>query len=300
MKLSIVILSYNVKDLLRRALQSIYSTYKGNDFQIVVVDNASSDGSLAMVRKEFPRVHLISSRRNVGFSKGNNLARPVVRGDVVLFLNPDTEFKEDAIGKCLEILSRNKELAAITCKVVLPDGSLDYSCHRGLPTVWNTLSYWLGLSNLFPKSPVFSGYEAKYLDINTSHYIECISGSFFMVRRSVLEKVGWWDEDYWWNGEDIELCYRLKSAGYKIWYESSVSMIHYKGSSSGLWRTSKTEVSKKIKEKSAISSTRAMSIFVRKHWRELGPWPVMYLVRFGIFLLEVYRLSVIRMGRLYK
>ena len=298
--ISVIILSYNVRDLLKKAIEAVYKTYKDKDkLQVIVVDNASSDDSVAMVKKHFPQVDLVLSDTNTGFAAGNNLARKISKGDVVLFLNPDTEVQEDAIDKTEEILRSRKELGAITCKVMLPNGKLDYSCHRGLPTVWNTFSYWMGLSRLFPKSPLFAGYAATYLDINESHYIDCISGTFLMIKRKALDKIGWWDEDYWWNGEDIEFCYQVKKAGYKIWYEPSVVMMHYKGSSSGLWKTARTKVAQETKMRSARSAARAMRIFISKHWKELGPWPVMILVRFGIFILEKYRLWKIEKGMSY-
>ena len=299
MKITVVILSYNVSSLLKKAIASVYSTYKEEGLQIIVVDNASSDDSVQMVKKHFPKVDLVLSKTNTGFAAGNNFARKITKGDVVLFLNPDTEVKGDAIKKCMEILSSRQELGAITCKVMLPNGKIDYSCHRGLPTVWNTFCYWTGLSKLFSKSPVFAGYTASYLDTNTSHYIECISGTFLMIKRDVLEKINWWDEDYWWNGEDIEFCYRIKKAGYKIWYEPSETIMHYKGSSSGLWTTGRTVVPKETKVRSAKSAARAMRIFINKHWKELGPAPIMIIVKAGIYLLEKYRIWKIETGKNY-
>jgi GT2 family glycosyltransferase len=300
MSLSVIILSYNVKDLLRNAISAVYKTYKSKDLQIIVVDNASSDGSVKMVRKEFPAVDIVVSKTNTGFSKGNNLARKIAKGNIILFLNPDTEVQKGAIKKSIEKLVSNKKLGAITCKVLLPNGMLDYSCHRGLPSPWNTFSYLSGLSNIFPKSKFFSGYSATYLDYNKSHYIDCVSGTFLMIKKEVLEKIDWWDEDYWWNGEDIEMCYRIKKEGFRIWYESSVTMIHYKGSSSGLWSTTKIVVPKETKIRSAKSATLAMRIFLNKHWREMGPWPLMQLMRLGIYSLEKYRLGKIGSGKLYK
>jgi len=299
MGLSIIILSYNVKDLLKKAIQTVYNTYKGKGLQIIVVDNASSDDSVNMVKKYFPKVDLVLSDTNIGYAAGNNLARKITKGDIVLFLNPDTEVKGQAIKKCMQILTERDELGAITCKVMLPNGNIDYSCHRGLPTVWNTLCYWTGLSKLFSKSPVFAGYEASYLDTNKAHYIDCISGTFLMIKKKVLEKINWWDEDYFWNGEDIEFCYQIKKAGYKIWYEPSEMIMHYKGSSSGLWTTGKVVVPKETKIKAAKSAARAMKVFTNKHWKELGPWPIMIIVKFGVLLLEKYRLWKIEKGLSY-
>lgn len=302
MNLSVIILSFNVKDLLKKAIESVYNTYTSSDLQIIVVDNASSDGSAGMIESKFPKVKLVRSKANIGFSKGNNLAREHINGDIVLFLNPDTEVQKGTINKCLEVLHSKSDLGAITCKVILSNGKMDYSCHRGLPTPWNTFCYWTGISKLFPKSYFFSGYEATYLDPNESHHIDCISGTFLMVKREALEKIDWWDEDYFWNGEDIEFCYQLKKNGYKIWYEASVYMIHHKGSSSGLLSAtaSRSKVSKQTKQRSARSASKAMRIFVEKHWKELGPWPVMQVVRLGIYLLEKYRLGLISLGKTYK
>jgi len=299
MKLTVIILSYNVRDLLKKAVKSVYDTYGEKNLQMIVVDNASSDDSVKMMKKHFPKAKLVLSDTNTGFAAGNNLARKHTKGDVILFLNPDTEVKGAAIKKCLEILSKDKKLGAITCKVMLPNGKLDYSCHRGLPTAWNTFTYWSGLSRMFPKSAMFAGYKATHLDTNNAHNVECISGAFLMIKKDVLEKINWWDEDYFWNGEDIEFCYRVKKAGYKIWYESSEHIIHYKGSSSGLWKTAKTKVSMETKMRSAKSAARAMRIFVSKHEKDLGPKPLVALVKLGIAIIEKYRLWKIGSGQAY-
>jgi GT2 family glycosyltransferase len=252
-----------------------------------------------MVEKEFPKVDVIKSNTNTGFSAGNNLARNGTKGEIVLFLNPDTELKDKAIEKCLRVLQQHGNIGAVTCKVLLPGGKLDYSCHRGLPTVWNTFCYWTGLSKLFPHHAAFAGYTASYLNTDKPHKIDCISGTFLMVKREVLDKINWWDEDYWWNGEDIEFCFRVRKAGYGIWYEPSETVLHFKGSSSGLWSTGKLEVPKEIRVRAAKSAARAMRIFVTKHERELGSWPLMQLVKTGIFLLEKYRLWKIEKGLKY-
>ncbi len=300
MQLTVIILSYNVKELLKKAIQAVYDTYKSKDLQIIVIDNASSDGSVKMIEKDFPSVNLIENSTNSGFAAGNNLARKITKGEYVLFLNPDTVVGSGTIAKCLDILSKDEKMGAITCKVLLPNGKIDYSCHRGLPTPWNTFCYFFGPAKLFPKYKLFSGYTASYLDTNDAHYIDCISGTFLMIKRKVLDKIGWWDTDYWWNGDDVEMCYQIKKSGFKIWYEPSVQMIHYKGSSSGLWKTNNMKVPKETTKRSAISASKAMRIFVEKHWRELGPWPLMQFVRLGIFALEKYRLSLIDQGKTYK
>jgi hypothetical protein len=299
MSLTVIIVSYNVKKLLEVAIDSVLRTYPDKNLQIIVVDNGSSDGSPDLVAKKFPRVKLIQSRENKGFSSGNNLARPFTKGEVILFLNPDTKVEGQAIKKCLDILTQNSRLGAVTCKVLLPNGKIDYSCHRGLPTVWNTFCYWTGLSKLFPKSGIFSGYNASFKAIDTSHEIDCASGTFLMIRKNILDDLNWWDEDYYWNGEDIEMFYRLRRAGWKVWYEASEHIVHYKGSSSGLWTTKAVDVPVSTQIRSAKSAAMAMRIFVTKHKKELGSAFTMAVVSLGIYLLEKYRLWKISAGKDY-
>lgn len=299
-RLDIVINTHNVRDLVIDCLASIYKQKEKEDkWKVIVVDNASSDDTAKEIIKKFPQVILLVSKENLGFAKGNNLARKIVKGDNVLFLNPDTVIKGKAIEKTLKVLDSRNDVGAVGCRVILPDGRLDYSCHRGLPTIWNTLSYWSGLSKKFPKSKFFSGYTATYLDYHKSHEINCIGGTYLLVRKRVLDKIGWWDEDYWWNGEDIEMCYQIKKLGWKIWYEADAEILHFKGSSSGLWSTGKINVPKEKSLALATSAAKAMRIFIRKHWRELGPLPLIVLVWIGVWLLEKYRLTKLRLGLKY-
>jgi len=295
-----VIVSFKVRKLLGECLGSLFKFKEaGDEWQVIVVDNASRDDTVPWLRRKFPQVEVIESRKNLGFAGGNNLARKKVEAATVLFLNPDTRVTGLAIRKSLEVLKLKPEMGAVTCKVLLPGGEMDYSCHRGLPTVWNTLCYWTGLGKCFPKSKLLAGYKATYLDVNTAHEIECVSGTFLMIRREILEDIGWWDTDYYWNGEDIEMCYRLKQAGWKIWYMSDESIIHYKGSSSGLWSTAGLQVAQETKIRSAKSAAAAMRIFVSKHRQELGSGWVMTVVNAGIWVLEKYRLFKINRGLKY-
>lgn len=299
-ELDIVITAFNVKDLLLDCLKSIYETGERLDsWNIVVVDNASEDGTVEAVKNKFPKVKIIASKENIGFAKGNNLARKLINAKNVLFLNPDTKITDKVIQKALKILEEKEEVGAVGCRVMLPNGKIDYSCHRGLPTIWNTFSYWSGLSKLFPKSKTFAGYTATYLDYRKSSEIDCISGTFLLIRRSVLDEINWWDEDYFWNGEDIEMCYQIKKHGWKIWYDADAEILHFKGSSSGLWKTAAAAVPKETSLKAARSAAGVMNIFVRKHWKELGPAPLIALVWLGIILLEKYRIAKLKLGLKY-
>lgn len=271
-KLTIVILSYNVKDLLHKCLTTVKS------WPTIVVDNASSDGSAEMVKDKFLKVKLLQTGKNLGFAAGNNFAIPQIRSEYVLFLNPDTEVVGKAIESCLEFLEVHPDFGAATCKVELANGQIDYSCHRGLPTPWNSLCYFLGLAKAFPKSRFFAGYTATYLDINTPHEIDCATGAFLLVRKTAGDKIKWWDEDYFWNGDDIEFCYKLKNHNWKIMYLPKEKIIHYKGSSS--------VSSPQARQLAALSSTRAMKVFLKKHYSgTLGA----FFVNLAIFVLERYR-----------
>ena len=289
--LSVIILNFNVKDLLLKCLQSIFKNKKAADkWQVIVVDNASKDGSVEAVKERWkiatgpsdPRndeiIELVENKENLGFSAGNNVGVKKAKAPVILFLNPDTVIVDDAIQKTYKYLMSNPDIGAVTSKVELPNGQLDYSCHRGFPTPWNAFAYFSGLSKIFPHSPLFAGYTATYLDIKTTHEIDCLTGAFLMVRKIAGDAISWWDEDYFWNGEDIEFCYCLKEKGWKIYFYPEVKIIHYKGSSST-----------KSRLLAVTHGTSAMRIFYKKHFYQKYPPIFRDLVLVGIKMLEHYR-----------
>ncbi len=299
--LSIIILNYNVRELLLNCLESISNNqdtrYK---IQIIVIDNASEDGSVEAVRKAYPEVELIINKTNLGFAAGNNSAIPKIKAPVVLFLNPDTVVVDDAINMSLKYLLSNPDIGALTCRVELPNGKLDYSCHRGFPTPWNSLMYFTGLAKLFPRSPIFAGYSATYLDTKKNHEIDCGSGTFLMVRKIAGQQIGWWDKDYFWNGEDIEFFYRLKEKGWKIYFYPEARITHFKGSSSGLWSTAASEVPHDTKIESAAYASSAMRTFYKKHYYPKYPYLIRDLILLGIKMLEHYRKFKILTGLKYE
>lgn len=289
-ELSIIILNYNVGEFLLNCLESIFQNKgKLDRWQIIVVDNASSDGSVEAVKDKYPEVELVANKDNLGFARGNNVGVKHAKAQVILFLNPDTVIVGSAIQKTLEVLLSNPDFGAITCKVELPDGRLDYSCHRGFPTPWNSFAYFGGLAKMFPRSTLFAGYTATYLDINKPHEIDSLTGAFMMVRKIAGDQVSWWDKDYFWNGEDIEFCYSLKEKGWKIYYYPDVKIIHFKGSSS-----------KQEKRKTVILGVSAMRIFYKKHYYKKYPPLFRDLVLGGIKLLEHYRKFKIMTGFRYE
>ncbi|MBI2040362.1 glycosyltransferase family 2 protein [Candidatus Microgenomates bacterium] len=309
--LSIIILNYNVRDLLINCLDSIFKNKTSKDnWQVIVVDNASTDGSVEAVKEKYkisssanrskiatspsaPRndnmVELVENKENLGFAAGNNVGAKKAKAPVVLFLNPDTVVVDDAIQKTYKYLMGNPDIGAVTSKVELPNGKLDYSSHRGFPTPWNSFCYFSGLAKLFPHSPLFSGYTASYLDTATTHEIDCLTGAFLMLRKIAGEQIGWWDTDYFFNGEDIEFCYSLKEKGWKIYFYPEVKIIHYKGSSSGLWKTAATEVEREKKMEAVTHGVFAMRIFYKKHFYKKYPPIFRDLILVGIKMLEHYR-----------
>lgn len=278
--LSIVIVSFNTREVLRDCLVSLDEVKSELDFETIVSDNGSSDGSVQMVKKDFPGVKLIENKANLGFSKGNNVAQKICKGKFVLFLNSDTIVLKGALGKTIDFISKNTKIGSMTCKIVLKDGKLDKDTRRSFPTPLVALTHFSGMDRMFPKSKFFAKYWYSYIDENSVHEVDVIQGAFHLTRKNVLDKVGWFDEDYFLDGEDIDLCWKIKHLGYKIVYYPKVSIIHLKKASK-----------KKHKNKSTlISGIKAMEIFYRKHLWQRYPFYLNYTVLLGIKILLVVRL----------
>ncbi|MGD9380553.1 MAG: glycosyltransferase family 2 protein, partial [candidate division WOR-3 bacterium] len=253
--LSVVIVNYNVKAFLEQCLIAIDRARGALNIEIFVVDNASVDGSQAMVKKRFPHVKLIENNQNVGFSTANNQAMKNARGEYILILNPDTLIQEDTLSVLRKHLDENPKSGAIGCKLLNPDGSYQINSRRSFPTPWVAFSRIVGLSKIFPKSRLFGQYNLTYLDPDIESEVDVLSGSLMMLRREALEQVGYFDEEYFMYGEDIDLSYRIKKAGWQIFYTPATQAIHYKGES-----TKKSEFS-------AITRFYStMLIFIRKHF----------------------------------
>lgn len=291
--ISIVILNYNSIEFLRECLSSIEkSSLNGIFIETLIVDNASTDDSVKVIRGEYPNLKLISSEKNLGFAAGNNLAVDKIKGSYVLFLNPDTILEQDTLYKVYKYMEKYKDVGAASCRLELLDGTLDYSTHRGFPTPTNAFFYFSGISKLFPKVKFFTGYTQGWkLDDPKPHEVDAISGAFFFVRREVAEEAGWWDEDYFWYGEDIEFSYRLKENGWKIIFLPKIRTLHYKGVTSGIKKHTKkvSKASKETRKRSARASTEAMRIFYKKHYLKKYPKIVTFIVLLSISFLEKIR-----------
>jgi len=293
MDLSIIIVSYNTKEFLINCIKSITDTVKSVSCEIIVVDNSSSDETikeLSKLKTKIPNIKLIENKENQGFSKANNQGVKIAKGKYILFLNPDTVIHENTLQIMFEFMEENKKVGAATCKVLLPNGQIDDACHRGFPTPWNAFSHFTFISKAFPKTKVFGGYKLSYLDINTTHEIDACAGAFMMVRREAGEQINWWDEDYFWYGEDLDFCYRLKEKGWKVYYVSNTSILHYKGVSGGIKSVSKhlTTADEKTKEMAIKARFEAMRIFYKKHYKNKYPFFVNWLTLQGINLKNLY------------
>ncbi len=281
MDISIIIVSFNTKEFLKKCLDSIVK-YSPSDLKIevIVVDNASTDGTISAINNTKLQLNIIENKTNVGFSKANNIGVKHSSGKYVLFLNPDTEISKGLFKTMNDFMQERKDVAAATSKVVLFNGQLDDACHRGFPTPWNAFCYFSGLSKLFPKSKLLTGYNLGSLDLSTVHEIDACAGAFMLVRREAGEQVGWWDEDYFWYGDDLDFCYRLKQNSGKIFFVPTVSILHYKGVSGGIKSHSKniSTASKQTRLLATKSRFDAMRVFYKKHYVKKYPKIITWLV----------------------
>jgi len=290
---SIVIVNFNTYSYLIQTLTSIYnSELRPDSFEIIVVDNASSDHSLLPIKKNYPGVNLIINKDNIGFARANNQAVKNAHGEFILFLNPDTIILKETISTVLDFMQRHKEIGVATCKVILPTGKIDDACHRGFPTPWNALCYFTGLSSMFPKSNFFNGYHLGYKDMDKIHEIDSCAGAFMLVRKIAGDQIGWFDEDYFWYGEDLDFCYRIKKAGWKICYIPKVQIVHYKGVASGIKKHSQkiSSANRKIKLLATKARFDVMEIFYKKHYQKTYPNWLTATVLFGIKIKKYFAL----------
>ena len=231
MDLTVVIVSYNVREYLRLCLISVKKASKGIDCEIFVVDNNSDDDSCSVVRKEFPDVYLIENRVNAGYAVANNQAIRLAVGKYVLLLNPDTLVEEETFVKCIGFMDTHTDAGALGVKMVNGDGEFLPESKRALPSVATAFFKSFGFSFLFPESKVLNRYYLPAIDRDETAKSEVISGAFMFIRRDILSTTGLLDEDYFMYGEDIDLSYRILKAGFFNYYFPEVRIIHFKGCS---------------------------------------------------------------------
>lgn len=253
--LSVVIVNYNTKALLRDCLRSVLDSRGLNGLDVIVVDNASTDGSADMVREEFPQVRLIASPVNGGYSYANNLGlRAAQPSRYYLLLNPDTVVPPSALADMVAYMDSRPDAGVAGPRLVLADGSLDLACRRGFPAPMVSLYRLSGLSRLFPKSTRFGRYNMTFLDPDDEAEVDSVVGAFMMVRAEAMEQAGLLDETFFMYGEDLDWAYRIRQKGWKVYYNPAVTVLHYKRAASRHSRRAQFEFQ------------RAMYIFYRKHY----------------------------------
>ena len=285
MKLSVIIVNYNVGHFLEQCLQSVRKAMEGIDTEVFVVDNASKDDSLSMIAEKFPWVKVIANKDNVGFARANNQAIKVASGEYVLLLNPDTVVQEDTFSKTLGFMDSTPDSGGLGVKMVNGKGGFLPESKRGLPVPSVAFYKIFGLSKFFPKSKRFGTYHLTYLSNDEIHSVEVLSGAFMLIRKSVLDKIGGLDEDYFMYGEDIDLSYMILQNGYKNYYYPHTQIIHYKG-----------ESTKKGSLNYVVVFYRAMQIFAKKHFSQHNSALFNWLITLAIW----FRASLAILKRVFK
>ncbi len=280
--LAIVILNYNTCDLLRNCLHSLQAQPPGLRVGVCVVDNASTDGSAAMLRHEFPNIHLIVNRANVGYSAGNNVGlrwfgfarKPRLAANLLpryaLLLNPDTLAPPGALAAMVRYMDEHPLVGVAGPRVRRPDGSLDRACRRSFPTPQVSFYRMVGLSRLFPQSRRFNAYNLEYLPEDAVHPVDAVVGAYMQVRGAAIEQAGLLDENFFMYGEDLDWAKRIKDAGWEVWYNGQVEITHVKAAASSR------------SAKSRIDFYEAMWLFYAKHYRQETNWFLDKVIRLGI------------------
>lgn len=265
--LSIIILNYNTGQTTLNCLESIIASNLENlKIEIIVVDNHSTDNSIELLKKfkqnnsQFD-ISIIRNQENLGFSAGNNTGLKRANAKNILLLNSDVILEKDTLIKQIIFNKQYPQFSASTCKLLLKKGDIDPACHRGFPTPWASLTYFLKLEKIFPKTKIFGQYHQGWKDMNSAHAVDAISGAFFFVKKEILEKVGLLDEGFFMYGEDLDWCLRIKEAGFMIGYYPENKAIHLKGVSG---RKQKNTTG----SKTSYYFWDSMEIFYRKHYQK--------------------------------
>lgn len=281
MDLSIIIVNFKTKELTLQTLESVFKAQPtAGKFEVILIDNASHDGTPAAVKKRFPKVTVIESAENLGFAGGNNLGLRRAKGRYLLLLNSDTLIQKDTLVKMVKFMDENSRVGLSTCRVELKSGQIDPASHRGFPTPWASLTYYLGWDKL---------YHQTDKDLKTVHEIDCPVGAFFFIRRETLRQVGLLDERFFMYGEDIDLAFRIKQAGWKIMYVPITKIIHLKGAS-GINKQKLSPEAKAIRIKTTAAFFDAMKLFYQKHYAKKYNLLVKWLVFSGIKFIKTIKI----------
>jgi GT2 family glycosyltransferase len=271
--ISIVIVNYKVPEFLKETIRSVCEAQLYEKSEIIVVDNDSRDKSKEIITASFPNVIWIQMKSNVGFGKACNIGVRKAQGEYILLLNPDTVISKNTLSTSLEFLESHPDVGLMGPKILNSDGTLQESCHRSFPSPLDAFYHLSGISKLFPKNKRFGKYYLTYLDPDTSTQVDAVSGSFMFLKRSLYSQIGGFDERFFMYGEDMDICWRISDAGYKVWYYPGTQIIHRKGKSSS-----------KVKIRSRIAFYEAMVLFSRKYQnRQKGFFPGWFIF-VGIFI----------------
>ena len=272
-KLSVIIVNYNVKHFVEQCLFSVYKASEGIEVEIFVVDNNSVDGSTTLIKEKFPEALLIENKINTGFSVANNQAIKLAKGEYILLLNPDTVVQEDTFAKIISFMDATPNAGGVGVKMLDGQGNFAPESKRGLPTPEVAFYKMFGFSKIFPKSKKFGKYHLSYLPENEINSVDVLSGAFMLIRKSVLDIIGNLDETFFMYGEDIDLSYRITKAGYKNYYFPKTQIIHYKG-----------ESTKRSSLNYVVIFYKAMAIFSKKHFSGSNAFWFNFLIHFAIIL----------------
>lgn len=286
MDLSIVIVNHNTKALTEQTIKSVINTTEGIEYEIIVADNSSNPKEC--YSSDDKRVKVIENLENKGFGNACNIGANIAIGRYILFLNSDTIMQKDTLKKSVSYMDSHNDIGCLGIKTLLKNGDFDHGCKRGFPTPFNSLCYVLKLDKIFKNNKKFGGYTLSYLSNDETNEVDSVSGAFMLIPRAVLAKTGLFDESIFMYAEDIDLCYRIKAAGYKVVYYADVFMIHLKGQS-GLHTKNRKVI---------YHFHKGIKIFYDKYYRDKHNFVVTFLmhcainIRYGITLLR----SFIRRG----
>jgi GT2 family glycosyltransferase len=228
---SVVIVSWNARDYLLKCLRTLLAQVAPFPLEVIVVDNASADGSVPAVRAEFPSVRIIELAENLGFSKANNIGLAAAAGEILCLINSDVELRPNSLAPLIDALIKNPSVGLLGPRVIGGDGHLQRSC-RGHPTLWNQFCRALALDAICPRLPLFTGYLLSHWPHDDTRQVEILSGCFWVARRSALQQVGPLDEAFFMYGEDMDWCLRYGKAGWALLFVAEVEIVHYGGASS--------------------------------------------------------------------
>lgn len=274
MLLSVVIVTYNSQPTIKNCLTSLFQSTKAFKTEIFVVDNNSKDSTIQIISKDFPQVKLIRNSENIGFGRANNLAFKKIQGEFLLILNPDVIVNQNSISSLLNNIKKNEKFGFVTPKLVLSNGKIDLACKRSFPTPEVSFYKMFFLHKFFPKNQKFTAYNLSTFPENENFSVDAISGAFMLCRISLLQKIGYFDEDFFMYGEDLDLCLRAQNAGFENAYFGRIEAIHLKSVSS-----------KNLTNfKSIFEFYKAMLIFYNKHFYQKYSLGISFIVYIGVFV----------------